>query len=305
MKRFLRNLVESLRSPSFYERIAREGKFSHAFGHFSVFLFLLSLLVSVGPMVKYSRLLADDATFGTVRSAVLDAYPDELELRLRDGIVSSNVVEPYRIPVPGELLGEDAGDADVVPAMIAIDTARPISTETFRELDAFIVIGRTDIAFREEDGTVTIRALGDTFGDGDFTVNEAVLTDRFDRTAAIVRPATRIGVFFLPVILFLTILPTYLIYLLFGALLVLVVANANGFSYGYAQAYRAGLYLLTVPVTYGILTSVWLFPGLRFPFLATILLVIMTAGLIRKTPNEKREASSEPVTDGTSEKSER
>lgn len=286
-----KTLIDSLRSPAFYRGVARKGRFAPALGHFAIVAFVLSLVVGAVPVIKSSLFLADANRMESFRTGALATYPDELELRIRDGIASSNVEEPYAIPWPGGWDGEENGGH--YGPVVLIDTRKSVSMEDFREHRAVIVVGRTEVGFMEEDGGVQMRSFEEFREAGEIVINEEGLRDLLDGTMRVAVPILRVLVLFIPFFIFASLVSGYLVYLLFGALLVMVVANIRGESYGYAQAYRASLYLITVPMTYGALTSLWLFPQYRSPFVVSFLLVVMAAGLVRKAP-ETTDAEREP-----------
>jgi hypothetical protein len=283
MKRFFSDLVESIRSVDFYDRLAREERFSRALGHFALFVLIVSILASIPPIVQYGRMISDPEKLGTVRSVVLDTYPDELELRIDGGIASSNVEEPYLIPFPDSWNVEETGDME---ALVLVDTRGPLSLDAFREYDVPIVIGQTEVGFMEEDGGIQVRRFDEFEEAGEMVINEQVIARTLDTGIPILRPIAWGLLLSLPLLFFSSLFLGYLVYLLFGALLVLVVANIRGASYSYAQSYRASLSLVRIPMLYGVLTSVWFFPEYRIPFLVSILLVVMAAGLIRKPKTE-------------------
>ncbi len=292
MKRFFAELVAGVRSADFYDGLAREGKFSRALGHFALLVSIISVLASIVPVVRYGRMLSDPKRLDAVRGAILDTYPDELELRIKDGVASSNVEEPYLVPFPDTWGIDMTGD---LRAPVLIDTREPLSLEAFREYDVPIVVGRTEVGFMEEDGSVQTQSF-ETFSDsGEVIVNEQVVAGAIDAVIPILRPIAWGLLLCLPFLLFSALFLGYLIYLLFGALLVLIIANIRGASYGYAQAYRASLHLIAVPMLYGVITSPWFFPEYRIPFLVSILLVVMAAGLIRKPKTGKgTDVAAEP-----------
>ena len=76
MKTFFQNLVESVRNTDFYDRLAKEGKFSRALEHFALFVLLVSIVASIAPIVRYGQMLSDTEKIGMARSTVLDTYPD-------------------------------------------------------------------------------------------------------------------------------------------------------------------------------------------------------------------------------------
>lgn len=295
MKTFFQNLVESVRNTDFYDRLAKEGKFSRALEHFALFVLLVSIVASIAPIVRYGQMLSDTEKIGMARSTVLDTYPDELELRIADGIASSNVEEPYLVPFPEFWDMQVVGD---MRALALIQTEEPLSIDAFREYGVPVVIGQTEIGFMEEDGGIRVRSFDEFSDAGEIIINESVIAGLLDTAIPILRPIAWGLLLSLPFLLFGSLFVGYLLYLLFGALLVLVVANIRGASYGYAQAYRASLYLVAIPMLYGVITSVWFFPEYRIPFLVSILLVVMAAGLIRK-PKTEGEVKTDAANEGT------
>lgn len=291
---FFRAIRSSVYDPAFY-RSMRERKVSSAFGYFALLILVASLISSVKPVADIATFIfRPSAEKDALRNEVLSLYPNELSVRFEQGVVSTNVAEPYAIPLPRSL-GKEIGDRTEYPEnLLVIDTTKPISAEDFTTLDTIAILGRDSIGFHDPEKRKTeIQDLGKMSGES-FTLDK-------DRFASFVGTAERFAkgfgvviLFLLPIIVFSAKLAGFLLYLLFGALVIWIVAKVRGISWGYGDSYKAGLHLLTLPILYGILSSAPFAPALHLPFLFTIVLAVATAINLVKLPEPQ-----EPVTPET------
>ncbi len=288
-----KTLKSSIHDPAFYRSI-RERKALSAFGYFALLVIVASLISSVKPV-------ADIATFvfrsseekDAIRNEVLSLYPDELSIRFEQGTISTNVDEPYAIPLP-HALGKEAGERSEYPKnLLVIDTSKPISAGDFETFDTIAILGRSSIGFHDpEERKTEIQDFGGVSGEP-FTLDK----DRFVSFVGIAeRFAKGFGVallFLLPIVVFTAKLAGFLLYLLFGALIIRIVAKARGTSWGYGDSYKAGLHLMTLPILYGILSSAPFVPILHIPFLFTAILAVTTAINLTRLPEPQGSAATE------------
>lgn len=288
-------LKSSVYDPAFY-RSMRERKVLSAFGYFALLVLVASLISSVKPV-------ADIATFvfcpseekDAIRNEILSLYPDELSIRFEQGVISTNVDEPYAIPLP-RALGKEADDRSEYPKnLLVIDTTKPISAGDFEISDTIAILGRDSIGFHDpKERKTEIRDFGDMSAES-FTIDK----ERFVSFVGMAeRFAKGFGIAFLflfPIIVFTAKLAGFLLYLLFGALVIWIVAKARGISWGYGDSYKAGLHLMTLPILYGILSSTPFVPTLHIPFLFTAILAVATAINLAKLPEPQKPTTAETV----------
>ena len=129
------------------------------------------------------------------------------------------------------------------------------------------------------------------------------------RVSSVLQKVFLFGIFLLPVFFYVAYWIGYLVYLIFGAAIVWLVAKQRGYALSYRDAYKAGIYLLPVPLVYDFFVMVLSdFPHVRVPFLFTAFLVAMAlrnfprpgfSGLVPPSETVGEDTASQP-TDGKS-----
>lgn len=102
MKQLIENIKKSIYGPTYYqELLSRPASFSwkYYFAFTLTLTIFLTITLSV-PLVSKVHQVARD-----LPEKFFAYYPDELEVRIDKGVASSNVVEPYFLPVPIEFKG--------------------------------------------------------------------------------------------------------------------------------------------------------------------------------------------------------
>lgn len=281
----------SVYEPSFYRTI-RERPLSSVLGYFVLLILASSLMTSVTPVVDIATFIfRPSEEKDAVRKEILALYPEELSVRFENGTISTNVAEPYAIPLP-RVLKEEMGASEKYPGnLLVIDTGKSISASDFETFDTIAILSKDSIGFHDfENDKVEIRNFGDTPGES-FTFDSEKFASYVDMIEKFVKGFGIALLFLVPLFVFfakLTILPLYLV---FGAFVIWIIAKIRGTSWTYGTAYKAGLHLLTLPVLYGIISSDPFIPSLHIPFLFTVILAI--AAVINMTPDPIKQEPTE------------
>jgi hypothetical protein len=290
---FFKTLKSSVYDPAFY-RSVRERKTSSAFGYFALLMLVASLISSAKPVADIAGFIFQPSEKkDVIRNEILSLYPDELSIRFENGTVSTNVAEPFAIPLPYTLEKETDNQQEYPKNLLVIDTTKPISASDFETFDTIAILGRDSIGFHDpEERKTEIQDFGGVSGEP-FTLDK----DRFVSFVGIAeRFAKGFGVallFLLPIVVFTAKLAGFLLYLLFGALVIWIVAKARGVDWEYGDSYKAGLHLMTLPILYGILSSPPFVPALHIPFLFTAILAISAAINLARLPAPQKPAIPE------------
>jgi membrane associated rhomboid family serine protease len=251
----------SVHSPEFYQSIPRRP-IGSALSYF-LFLCLPAALVGAIPTVAAMVRISDAAPY---IQEIFDAYPAELELRIRHGSLSSNVDEPFFV-AQTRLLSQDGN----TPRHLAvIDTSTPVSAEQFAAYDALIWVTRDRLLTRDPNSPRGFSAT-DLPEAGDFTIDRWLA----GRTSTALQgwlPALGLGMAALALIFSYCSSAIRLIYMLPTALLVLGITRVAGTKLDYAGAYKTGVFGMTAAL--GVETVVSLTHGLTgfggVPFMFTL-----------------------------------
>jgi hypothetical protein len=201
-----------------------------------------------------------------------NSYPSNLAISIHGGTVSSNVQEPYVIP-----LGANGDSSNpTIKNLIVIDTKTPFSLDQFNRyqtvawltVDSIVVGGQSS-------GQVQTYPLAQV---GDFTLDRATVNGWL----AAVNPYVGIIAPILGVFALIGIYLAYLVRLLYLFVLALVIwglLSLLSVHRSYGEAYKLGLYAMTtaliVELFLAIFSSLVHFDG--FPFMFSAITLVMIA----------------------------
>ena len=270
MKQLIDHIQKSIYGPLYYqELLGRSLGFS--WKYYSGLSLLLALFMTVVlsiPLVP--KVLEATHSFP---SAFFAYFPDELEIRVDKGIVSTNVAEPYIFQIPPRLKEEMLED-DPFQSLAVIDTVTPFSMEQWKAYKTIAWLGKSEIAIMDDGGGVRVESFGPEWN---FTVNESVLRrgeERLQPFYKIAAPVIVLAIF----LGFLVALGVNFLYLIFGAAFIFILGRLLKQRWSYGTSYRLGLHAITLPVLFETLLFATGFKALQFPFLfsaVTLLVVFM------------------------------
>lgn len=271
---FLKKVKSSVYDPLYYSEILNMN-----FGGSLKYFFKLSLLLAlVGAVylsfVSIPKVNSFISTFG---DRVVEAYPAELEVRLKDGLVSTNVVEPYIIPLPKDEFNADYNKSNY-ENLIVIDTKSDLSLDKFNAYNTVVLLTKNAVLTRDK-GKITITELK---GTSDLTINR----DKLVYWVGKVTPFVKKLPYIIPVLVFTGLFLYFafsLFYLLFVALLVFIMGKIRKLGLSYKKSYQISLHAITLPL---ILSMVSWFVNIKMFFLlpTIILLVVVWVNLKAKDP---------------------
>lgn len=273
---FLKNIKSSIYDPIYYKEMLNKP-FSYSLRYFLSLMALASLAAAL--FFSISAVPGINKVISEIEPKVLTYYPDELEITVKNGVVSTNVPEPFFIKMPAELKGDvkemKSGSAGSGPNfskidnLVAIDTASPLTIDLFNSYKTFVLIGHNSVAYYDN-SAVKIQPM-DQSADG--VVTKAKVSSAWNEIMPYIKLVPYILV---PIVFFGSFLGSiigYLIYLIFGAAVIWLAAKAAKRELAYGKSYQAGLHAITLGVILDF-TLFWFFPGLQVPFFFTFLMVV-------------------------------
>lgn len=293
---FLYSLKQTFTSLSYYADVLR-APFSFSLKFFYMFFFVYSLVFTTFITIKYFLPLNDLISF--LPKKLVEVYPRELEITIKDGHVSTNVSEPYRIPLEdienmlNELHKRVLGQStETIEYLLVIDTKSKI--EDFLKYQTYILLTKNHLSYINPNGNIETISLAKI---DDFTINQGVVRNVVNLITPFLKfvvPMLVVATFFF----FLIFYPlTKLFYLLFYALVLLVIGKIVRFPLPYKKSFQLGLHLIVVSTA---LFSIADFVGFspHFPFLQTIFLSVL--GIIVLGRIKTLEPSPTPTVDAKS-----
>lgn len=244
---------------------------------------LASVAISLPDAIRFAQTITSQE-WRNQTDIITELYPDELEVNVVNGDISTNAEEPLSIPFPVSWRTKEY--SGMPENLLVIDTAKSITLEDFAaKKTAFILSKNTLGAWDQKEGRVSIYDLGNMKGEATaFLLTKAKYTQFISQASSVIQKALLVGMCLLPIFFYISYWIGYLMYLLFGAVIVWLVAKMRGYQLSYKHAYKAGIYLLPIPLVYDFFVMLLSdFPHARVPLLFTAFLVALTLKNFPKT----------------------
>ncbi len=270
----IRNVIQR---PQFFTSLEFTKARALRFYSISILVFTLALVVISLPNALWFAKTITSQEWNNQTEIIAGLYPDELEINMVNGNISTNVEEPFLIPFPASWRKQGYHD-DWLENLLVIDTTKSISLEDFAAKKTNFILGKNSIgAWNQREGKVEIYDLGNAKGKAEaFLLTKAKYTQFISQASSVIQKVLLVGMCFLPLFFYIAYWMSYLMYLLFGAAIVWFVAKKRGYPLSYKHAYKAGMYLLPVPLVYDFFVMLLSdFPHARVPLLFTAFLVAM------------------------------
>jgi hypothetical protein len=262
MQSFFKEIRSSVWDREFYASIPTRT-FGSALIYITKLGFLLSLIATIGLVITFAP--GVNKVISNAPEAVKDVYPDELVVTINDGIVSTNVEEPYMIPIP-QGWKQDKMSEDV---LLVIDTKDAFSLQQFNQFHTVAWVTKDAVITRGQNGKIEIQDLRG--------VNLTISEQEVMRWVDIISPYFKFLLPILALLLFIGMLiisGTVTIKLLIVALFVLLLGKLMKKGWNYKLAYKISLFAATLPFALDFLAIIL---GVPFGFwiYSLVLLVVV------------------------------
>lgn len=257
---FFYHIKNSFYNPVFYATLS--GKtLGSSFKYFYSLIAILAFFIAFVLGSQLSPLFSAENL-----KKLVALYPSELTLTVMNGVVSTNVTEPYAIKAFKEL--RDSGRANLV----VIDTKSDFSPELFKKYDTNILIGKNFIVSVKNKNLFQFQYT-DLAQMPNFTVNQ----DKLLRWADVIGSyhlALSLGLFVLLFFGFFIFFSVKLLWLLVLALIIFLVAKLRKIQLSYKDSYKFAVQAGTAPF---IIEAIFITIGASapFPFLLSIMLLVV------------------------------
>ena len=284
---FFKNIQRSIYSPEFYRGLLVKP-FSYSFKYFILFSLLIALVATI--YLSFSLWPKVSGFLENISPAVLDYFPDELEIVIKDGVASTNVPEPYFLEIPFEVPEDIEIRPDIhghgIENLLVIDTRSDEATlEEFKSYNTIMLLNRKTLMHYDED-QVAVQSLAEM---PDFELNKGVISSLLTKIVPYFRLVGPFFIIFVFVGYFAFVVVGRMFYLLFAALLIWIIAKVKKVNIGYKKAYQLGLHLLTASILYqvifGLILNISSSSLLVIGLLAILTVVnLRPAGVLAETP---------------------
>jgi len=270
-----------------YYKDVLKAPFAFSLKYFIFFCFLLTLVTTIYLSTKVFIPL--NQFLARVPKVLTEVYPGELEIKISNGVMTTNVPQPYFIPFDRfeegfeELEKEIRGiSSDEIENILVIDTNARV--EDLRRYQTYALLTRSYLSYYRDDGRIEIVTLDKI---NNFTLNQTIVKGVVSRLLPWLR---LISIFLLPLLfigIFLFFISSQLGYLLISSLALFLGAKIISYPLSYIKAYQVDLHLTTIITPFFLILST-LNIKVQFPFLKlfvfTLIGLYILNNLKGKTP---------------------
>ena len=227
---FLDRIKNSIYSPKFYASIS-QSKFSSAISYFLLLAILLTIFQGLAVIKPILMELPAEIKKGV--EDIGTCYPNDLVVQITNGIATTNVTEPY--------IFSGCEEKQETP-IIVIDTKTPYSAEKFKEYNSLAWLTNDSLFYQKNDYEVSSYSLAEI---KDFKLDKNFVTTKISEFSPYLN-------FVGPILFIFSLFGIYiaysirLIYLLIFSVFLIVLGKLFGKNLTYPNAYKMGLYALTL-----------------------------------------------------------
>ncbi len=238
------NIKNSVYSPEFY-RSLQSQTFKSSLKYFTKFNLLISLFFAV----CLSILLIPSVLYVVKPSnisEITNIIPADLEIIIKDGQLSSNVKEPYSLPISGKFIADKNGKNDITKSyknFFTIDTQNDFNVAAFKESQTLAYLSKDYLIYQEKNGQIRMQPLKDV---PDMVVSRSTFTEFIEKVIPFLK------IFLVPIILiglfggfFALSFVSNIIFIAIMSLIVLLIQKVKNEVSDYKQIYKYGLHLVT------------------------------------------------------------
>ncbi|MEO6508923.1 MAG: DUF1189 family protein [Patescibacteria group bacterium] len=287
MNTVLSDLKNTFLSIDSYKEFIK-APFSRSIKPFLLFFTILAVLTTI--FYTVTGLIPLNAFVSKLPTIAQEIYPQELKVSIKNGEASTNVKEPYAIPM-GQVEEvfdkyEDknvkgAQESDIVNLLV-IDTNGNI--DDFSKYKTFALLTKKNVSILKNDDRIETISLDKI---ENLQIDRATVKMFTDKAAPLLKS-------FLPLVILATFVGMLLFYtlwkmaaLLWFALIILLISLLTPNKLAYGKAYQLGLHLTVVVVTITTLLSLFKL-GLHIPFFESILFAVMAYVVLSKIKTDKK-----------------
>lgn len=273
------NLIKNLFSLSYYTSVLTgTKKFRPALA-----ILILSLLLSIKPSIFiYTDVYPVARNLeNKVITLINEIFPSELEIKIKNGTVSSNVTEPYYVTARRETienalsLKKDTQTSSSKVRLLAIDTKG--KADDFEQYQSFGLLTENSLVYYR-DGKINIQTLRDI---KEMTINKQSATkmvkDFINKYN--INNLINIGIFIVPLFIFIGVLISQSVLLFLLSIATYIIIRIEQIKAGFGSAYRYTTVVAFIPILVWNILS--LIPKLTFDLSsASSLLTIIILSIV-------------------------
>ena len=288
LKTFFYSLKKSLFDPKYYKEDVVKANFWFSYKYLFVLIFLLTLIKGLFFGMTYLRSRPYiKPEVNNLMSYAQNFYPQNLELKIKNGQLSTNAKEPYVFDLEKNRLPTDRH-------VLIIDTKGSI--DNYPNYNTYILATKNAVVYPSKSESSKVKEIS-VFYFHDLKQNFTLNRKGYNGLLDMIRPYTNKALYFVDWVV-LSLSPLFLIFgsffwtsgvmfgLLFLTFFVWIVNLIFKKGYNYGSLYRMGMHAVTWPI---LLNEVFGYIRSPFPrFYSWIFLAWMLVVLFQRSPSKKR-----------------
>ncbi len=258
----------SVYSPKFYRSLeSKPLSFSvkYFFKLALVFVIVLTTITSFELIPRINFFL------NNLGPELLSSIPENVEVKITDGKATSNLVEPFSIPMPPSFLStQEELEIKIPKNLLVINTQSPFESDKFESYDTLLLLASDTFVRGEEDEIQVIKL--DSLGDQ--TITKPFLASLLNKIPVFLKWLSPIVI----VILFLAIFAGFLVnlgYALAAAFIIFIFGKVKKIPIRFKKSYQLGLHAVSLPILISFVGHLF-FPQVSL----NVFLFIILSGLI-------------------------
>jgi hypothetical protein len=281
LKAFFYSFKNSLTRPDYYFDVLK-APFSFSLKYFAFLFFFLSFITAL--TASFFLYTKGQPYINKLKQNLPQIYPDELNLTIKNGSVSTNVNEPYFIPLSGDVFPQELTtsiDNQPIDNIAVIDTeAQPSDISKYQ---TFILLTKEHVAFKGSNNEIRIQSLEEI---SDFTLTKEKVNAGWEKVKPyfnwIIPGFIVLSLVFIPLF---TIIGKF-IYLVLFTVISFIIARLFKLKLTYAKILQLNFHAITLPTVIMALFQA-LGASLKIPFFQSIVLLIFNLIIITTLKEEK------------------
>ena len=242
MKNFIKAIRSSVYDPDFYKSLESKSTWS-AFNYFIKLNVIVALIFSIGLAITIIPIVFVVTNESNV-SKVIEFFPAELSIEIKNGQAISNISGPYIIPIKSKVIDQTRSKI-TQKNLITIDTTNPFDLEQFKSSDSMVYLSKDYFAYQENGGQIKIQPLK---GIGDMTISKNSISSWVGSVIPYVRALLPLAIVCLIILSFLSLFIGNIIFTLIASLIVLVIEKVRKINVDFKSIFKKALHLVTAIV---------------------------------------------------------
>jgi hypothetical protein len=264
-----KKIWKSIYGPEFYADLANKGT-GFSVGYYVKFILLVSIITMIvvsAVFIPLSRVFLSDNSINTF----VAMYPADLNLNVKDGILSTNVVEPYKIALPS-IKALDKNLSKIENFAVVDTKVSTISLESFKQYNTMVLLTKDSVVVMKDGG---LQIIPFTPVKEELNINRQTITKFSYSVAPVFRKLVWLTPIFVYVGSFIANLFMLVTFFIFALLtwLILVLLKKSG---GYMHSYRVTIHAMTL----GMIISAFI--GLSWFIQILFMVIVILINFLKK-----------------------